>query len=45
MLSRRIDRAADFCKYSSGTDYRGIVKEDPFEADDSFFNALDEKTP
>jgi len=44
MLSRMIDRADDFCKYSSDTDYRGIVKEDPLQADDSFFNALDEKT-
>jgi hypothetical protein len=40
-----IDRADDFCKYSSDTDYRGIVKEDPLQADDSFFDALDEKTP
>jgi four helix bundle protein len=45
MLSRMIDRAGDFCKYSSDTDYRGIVKEDALEPDDSFFNALDETTP
>ncbi|MBV9876715.1 MAG: four helix bundle protein [Verrucomicrobia bacterium] len=44
-LSRMIDRADDFCKYCSDTDYRGIVKEDPLIVDDSFFNALDEKTP
>ncbi|MBV8098600.1 MAG: four helix bundle protein [Verrucomicrobia bacterium] len=45
MLARMMDRSDDFCKYSSDTDYRGIVKEDSLEADDSFFNALDEKTP
>jgi len=45
MLSRMIDRAADFCKYSSDADYRGIVKEDSLEAYDSLFNALDKKTP
>ena len=44
MLSRMIDRADGFCKYSSDTDYRGIVKEDPLIVYDSFFNALDEKT-
>jgi 23S rRNA-intervening sequence protein len=45
MLSRMIDRAGDFCEYSSDTDYRGIVNEEPLTPDDSFFNALDEKTP
>jgi four helix bundle protein len=45
MLARMIDRADDFCKYSSDTDYRGIVKEDPLPADDSFFVESDEKTP
>src|SRR4030088_330349 len=25
MLARMIDRASDFCKYSSDTDYRGII--------------------
>jgi four helix bundle protein len=28
MLARMIDRASDFCKYSSDTDYRGIIMED-----------------
>jgi four helix bundle protein len=28
MLSRTIDRADDFCKYSPGTDYRSITRED-----------------
>ena len=45
MLSRMIDRAAHFCKYSSDADYRGIVNEEPLTADDSFFAALDETTP
>jgi four helix bundle protein len=45
MLARMIDRAADFCKYSSDKDYRGIVNEETLTVDDSFFNALDEKTP
>src|ERR1700741_1279356 len=44
MLARMIDRAADFCKYSSDTDYRGIVNEEPLIADDSFFAELDETT-
>jgi four helix bundle protein len=29
MLARMIDRASDFCKYSSGTDYRATAKEEP----------------
>ena len=29
MLSRMIDRASDFCKYSSDTDYRGTIMEEP----------------
>ena len=45
MLARMIDRAADFCKYSSDTDYRGIVNEEPLTTDDLFFAELDEKTP
>jgi four helix bundle protein len=45
MLARMIDRAADFCKYSTDTDYRGIVNEEPLMADDSSFAELDEKTP
>jgi four helix bundle protein len=42
MLARMIDRAADFCKYSSETDYRGIVNEEPLKTDDVFFGDLDE---
>ena len=45
MLARMIDRAADFCKYSSDADYRGIVNEEPLMADDSFLVELDEKAP
>ena len=29
MLSRMIDRASDFCKYSSATDYRSTAQEEP----------------
>jgi four helix bundle protein len=29
MLARMIDRASDFCKNSSDTDYRGMVMEEP----------------
>ena len=29
MLARMIDRASDSCKYSSDTDYRGMIMEDP----------------
>jgi four helix bundle protein len=45
MLARMIDRASDFCKYSSDTDYREIVKEEPLAADNLFFADLDEATP
>ena len=45
MLARMIDRASDFCKYSSDTDYREIVNEEPFLTDDSFLSGLDEATP
>jgi four helix bundle protein len=44
MLVRMIDRASDFCKYSSDTDYRGIVNEEPLLADDSFLDDLDYST-
>jgi len=44
MLARMIDRAADFCKYSSDTDYRGIVSEEPLIADDILFGDSDEAT-
>jgi hypothetical protein len=40
MLSRMIDRAGDFCKYSSDTDYRGIVNEEPLTTDDSFLQRV-----
>jgi four helix bundle protein len=29
MIGRMVDRAPDFCKYASDTDYREIVLEDP----------------
>jgi four helix bundle protein len=45
MLGRMIDRTADFCKYSSDTDYRGVVNEEPPTTDDIFFGDLDEATP
>ena len=45
MLARMIDRAADSCKYSSDTDYRGLVNEEPLIADDILFGDLDEATP
>jgi four helix bundle protein len=45
MLSRLIDRASDFCKYSSDTDYRGLVNEEPSMAEDSLLEDLDEATP
>jgi four helix bundle protein len=44
MLARMIDRASDFCKYSSDTDYWGIVNEEPLQADDSFLDDLDYAT-
>jgi hypothetical protein len=28
MLSRMIDRAADFCKYAPSTDYRSVAREE-----------------
>jgi four helix bundle protein len=30
MLSRMIDRAADFCKYAPDTDYRSLREDSPF---------------
>lgn len=45
MLARMIDRASDFCKYSSDTDYREIVNEEPSTAEDSYLANLDEATP
>jgi four helix bundle protein len=37
MLARMIDRASDFCKYSSDTDYRGVTMEDPGSWQDEIF--------
>jgi four helix bundle protein len=45
MLARMIDRASDFCKYSSDTDYREIVNEEPSTAGDLYVADLDEATP
>jgi four helix bundle protein len=44
MVGRMIDRAADFCKYASDTDYRGTVMEGPNNSDDVFFDDLDDIT-
>ena len=44
MLGRMIDRAADFCKYASDTDYRGMVKEEPLALDDALFDHLEDGT-
>jgi four helix bundle protein len=45
MLARMIDRASDFCKYSSDIDYREIVNEEPSTAEDLYLADLDEATP
>ena len=45
MLARMIDRASDFCKYSSDTDYREIVNEESSTAEDLYFVDLDEAAP
>jgi four helix bundle protein len=45
MLARMIDRASDFCNYSSDTDYREIVNEEPSTAEDLYLADLDEATP
>jgi four helix bundle protein len=37
MLARMIDRASDFCKYSSDVDYRGITMEEPPTWHDELF--------
>ena len=42
MVGRMIDRAADFCKYASDTDYRGTVMEGPASLDDALFNDLND---
>jgi hypothetical protein len=36
MLARMIDRASDFCKYASDTDYRMMAKEEPHIWDEVF---------
>jgi four helix bundle protein len=41
MLARMIDRAADFCKYSSDTDYRGMTMEEPLIWQDEVFSDPD----
>jgi four helix bundle protein len=38
-----IDRAADFCKYASETDYHGTVMEDPLNMDEMLFDGLDDE--
>jgi hypothetical protein len=38
MVGRMIDRAADFCKYASDTDYRGTVMEGPLSIDEMLFD-------
>jgi four helix bundle protein len=45
MLARMIDRASDFCRYSSDTDYREIVNEESSTAEDLYFVDLDEAAP
>ena len=41
MLARMIDRASDFCKYSSDTDYRDVVNEEPWGTDEPFVSHFD----
>jgi four helix bundle protein len=43
MIGRMIDRAADFCKYASDTDYRGTVMEGPLGIDEMLFDGLDDE--
>src|ERR1700747_3539210 len=42
MIGRVIDRAADFCKYASDTDYRGTVREGPASLDEELLDDLDD---
>lgn len=42
MLARMIDRAADFCKYDSDADYRGVAKEDSIGWDSVFHELEDD---
>lgn len=41
MLARMLDRASDFCKYSSDTDYRGMTIEEPTIWHDEIFGDSD----
>jgi hypothetical protein len=43
MLSRMIDRASDFCKYSSATDYRSTAQEESEVWDQVFTSDPDEQ--
>ena len=43
MVGRMIDRAADFCKYASDTDFRGTVMEGPLTIDEMLFDGLDDQ--
>ena len=38
MVGRMIDRAADFCKYASDSDYRGTVMGGPLTIDEMLFD-------
>ena len=44
MLGRMIDRASDFCKFASDTDYRGTVMEGATNLDEALFDDLDNVT-
>ncbi|MBV8101443.1 MAG: four helix bundle protein [Verrucomicrobia bacterium] len=44
MIGRVIDRAADFCKYASDTDYRGTVMEEPVSLDEALLDDVDDVT-
>jgi hypothetical protein len=43
MVGRMIDRAADFCKYASDTDYPGTVMAGPLSIDEAIFDGLDDE--
>ena len=45
MLARMIDRASDFCKNSSDTDYRGTIMEEPTYWSDETTVDADEANP
>jgi four helix bundle protein len=44
MLGRMIDRASDFCKFASDTDYRGTVMEGATNLGEALFDDLDNVT-